>query len=207
MDRNNIKLNRVFCIYATKQMYKTMGRYYNGDISGKFWFAVQGSADISNLINIKETNVYRWYGCNCRVNEPALAYKYFCTNCYDTQDEFLKYALPHMESKSGRPYEEVGIIYYDILADDHLSELEVSLYRLKSQIHKKIMDEFDKIENDLAICNASSGVFDPMLKVFDEIATIQPNEANPDYVARYRLGLQVKYQLVNKGSCYVSCEI
>ena len=66
-----------------------MVRYYNGDISGKFWLAVQGSADISNLISIKETNVYKWYGCNCIVNEPALAYKYYCENCYQTQKDFL----------------------------------------------------------------------------------------------------------------------
>lgn len=184
-----------------------MGRYYNGDISGKFWFAVQGSADISNLIKIKETNVYRWYGCNCRINEPALAYKYFCNNCYSTQEAFLKDALPHMENKYSKPYEEVNEIYYDILADDHLRQLEASLYKLRPKIHTKILDEFDIIENDVSICNASSGVFDRMLKVFDEIVEIQPNEANPDYVARYSLGLQVKYQLLNKGSCYVSCEI
>lgn len=184
-----------------------MGRYYNGDISGKFWFAVQGSADISNLINIKETNVYRWYGCNCRINEPALAYKHFCNNCYTTQEAFLKDALPYMENKYSRPYEEVNQIYYDLLADDHLHDLETSLYKLRSKIHTKLMEEFDKIENDVSICNASSGIFDNMLEVFDEIVKNQPNKANPDYVARYSLGLQVRYQLINKGSCYVLCEI
>ena len=30
-----------------------MGRYYYGDIEGKFWFGVQSSNDINNLINIK----------------------------------------------------------------------------------------------------------------------------------------------------------
>ena len=29
-----------------------MGRYYWGDIEGKFWFGVQSSCDINNLVNI-----------------------------------------------------------------------------------------------------------------------------------------------------------
>ena len=29
-----------------------MGRFYDGDIQGKFWVAVQTSKDISNLMNI-----------------------------------------------------------------------------------------------------------------------------------------------------------
>lgn len=184
-----------------------MVRYYSGDISGKFWLAVQGSGDISNLINVKEINIYKWYGCNCRINEPTLTYKDFCSNCYKTQKEFLKDALPYMENKYSKPYEEVNEIYYDLLADDHLSELEVNLYKLKLKIHPKIIDEFNKIENDVSICHASSGVFESMLKVFDEITEVYQNQANPHYVSRYLLGLQIKYQLVNKGSCYVLCEI
>ena len=184
-----------------------MVRYYSGDISGKFWLAVQGSGDISNLINVKEINIYKWHGCNCIVNEPALLYKDFCSNCYKTQKEFLKDALPYMENKYSKPYEEVNEIYYDLLAEDHLSNLEFNLYKLKLKIHTKITDEFDKIENDVSICHASSGVFENMLKVFDEISKIEPEKANPDYVSRYMLGLQLKYQLVNKGSCYVLCEI
>ena len=29
-----------------------MGRFYNGDIEGKFWFGIQDSYDINNLINV-----------------------------------------------------------------------------------------------------------------------------------------------------------
>ena len=35
-----------------------MGRYYGGDIEGKFWFGVQNSWDISNLVDIKYSVEY-----------------------------------------------------------------------------------------------------------------------------------------------------
>lgn len=184
-----------------------MVRCYSGDICGKFWYAVQGSADISNLLDVKEINIYKWHGCNCIINEPALVYKNFCGNCYQTPEQFLKDALPYMEDKYSKPYQIVNQIYYDLLADDHLSNLEVSLYRLRIVIHPEIIDEFNKIENDVAICNANSGIFNNMMKIFDKITETEPEKANPNYVSRYMLGLQIKYQLVNKGSCYVLCEL
>ena len=42
-----------------------MGRFYSGDIEGKFWFGVQDSDDIKNLVTIKGNNDYSWKVCNC----------------------------------------------------------------------------------------------------------------------------------------------
>ena len=36
----------------TNYEYTYMGRYYWGNIEGKFWFGVQCSSDISNILNI-----------------------------------------------------------------------------------------------------------------------------------------------------------
>lgn len=42
-----------------------MGRYYNGDIEGKFWFAVQSSDDASFFGGEKlEPNYINYYFCN-----------------------------------------------------------------------------------------------------------------------------------------------
>ena len=42
-----------------------MGRFYSGDIEGKFWFGVQDSNDIENLVNITPNIEYAWKACNC----------------------------------------------------------------------------------------------------------------------------------------------
>ena len=44
-----------------------MGRFYNGNISGKFWFGVQSSDDISNLINI-----FKPYLLKYKITKPIL---------------------------------------------------------------------------------------------------------------------------------------
>lgn len=55
-----------------------MGRYYQGDISGKFWFAVQPSNDVENLCNIKGTIDFNWIECGCIVENFNDT---FCKNC------------------------------------------------------------------------------------------------------------------------------
>ena len=35
-----------------------MGRFYSGDINGKFWFGIQGSGDIGELLNVEATHEY-----------------------------------------------------------------------------------------------------------------------------------------------------
>ena len=46
-----------------------MGRYYWGDIEGKFWFGVQSSNDVENLLNItSQPGSLIWHGCGCVVD-------------------------------------------------------------------------------------------------------------------------------------------
>ena len=49
-----------------------MGRYYSGSVEGKFWFGIQPSNDIENLINI-QANAPKllWIGCNCYVEDET----------------------------------------------------------------------------------------------------------------------------------------
>ena len=53
-----------------------MGRYYYGDIEGKFHFGVQSSDDINNLIdNIEHEHEYEWITCVCNVESKEEKYK------------------------------------------------------------------------------------------------------------------------------------
>ena len=42
-----------------------MGRFYNGDIEGKFWFGIQDSDDVKNLVTIDGYVYYSWKVCDC----------------------------------------------------------------------------------------------------------------------------------------------
>ena len=42
-----------------------MGRFYSGDIEGKFWVGIQDSNDVENLVTITPTEEYAWKACNC----------------------------------------------------------------------------------------------------------------------------------------------
>ena len=184
-----------------------MVRKYKGDISGQFWFAMQGSGDISNLIKIKECDMYRWRGCGCIINESALQYLDYCKQCYDCKDDCIVDVWKKTGKDASILYEDAKQICYNIFADDHLAQLENSLICLRSIIDKRILNEVDKVENLPAILNASTGIFDDVLKIYNEIHKTSPSVANPDFVSRYCLGVQIKYRLKTSGSCYVICEL
>ena len=205
---NIIKLNTILANnYEQQQQSITMVRKYKGDISGHFWFAMQGSGDISNLIKIKESDMYRWRGCGCIINESALEYLDYCKQCYDCKDDCIVDVWKKTGKDASILYEDAKQICYNIFADDHLAQLENSLICLRSIIDKRILNEVDKVENLPAILNASSGIFDDVLKIYNEIHKTMPIVANPDFVSRYCLGVQIKYRLKTSGSCYVICEL
>jgi len=185
-----------------------MVRKYAGDISGKFWFAMQGSGDISNLINIKECDMYRWRGCGCSVSEQGLGYLEYCKQCYGSKEACIMDIWNKTGYKTGDDlYEETKQIYYNIFADKHLAQLESSLLLLRNKIDKRILAEIDKVENMKAICDAGSGIFDDMMVVYNQVSKTDPLVANPDHVSRYCLGTQIKYRLKTIGSCYVICDL
>ena len=184
-----------------------MVRKYKGDISGQFWFAMQGSGDISNLIKIKESDMYRWRGCGCIITENALEYLEYCKQCYDCKDDCIVDVRKKTGNEQSILYEDAKQICYNIFADDHLAQLENSLICLRSIIDRRILAEVDKVENTPEIINASSGIFNDALKVYNEIHKTNPVFANPDFVSRYCLGVQIKYRLKTTGSCYVICEL
>ena len=205
---NIIKLNTILANnYEQQQQSITMVRKYKGDISGHFWFAMQGSGDISNLIKIKESDMYRWRGCGCIINESALQYLDYCKQCYDCKDDCIVDVWKKTGKDASILYEDAKQICYNIFADDHLAQLENSLICLRSIIDKRILNEVDKVENKPEIINASSGIFNDVLKVYNEIHKTSPIVANPDFVSRYCLGVQIKYRLKTSGSCYVICEL
>jgi hypothetical protein len=54
-----------------------MGRYYYGNISGKFWFGIQSSLDPQNL-GCTYTNLYEYQICGCICDDKNISY---CMSC------------------------------------------------------------------------------------------------------------------------------
>jgi DNA-directed RNA polymerase beta' subunit len=213
-----------------------MGRFYNGNINGKFWFGVQSSDDISNLININYKEVFQWFGCNCTLQDEDEFQNEYCNVCYNSKDEFMADAIYEMSESDVKPYYTVEQITYDITAAEHLQQLEVSLSKLEQKIHKSIIDAFKEITEDTS--DAFNGVFENVFKIYDELRTTnlqeieieieeeeesvleeeaeeaeeeeeeeEEAEAEEELVARYTLGFQIKQCLIQNGTCYVCCDL
>ena len=91
-----------------------MGRFYSGDIEGKFWFGVQDSDDIKNLVTIKGNNDYSWKVCNCVAEIDDSDY---CRSCYESKNEHIEQAIEEEE------YEDD----YEIMTILELSDSKLTL--------------------------------------------------------------------------------
>jgi hypothetical protein len=184
-----------------------MGRYYNGDISGKFWFGIQDSNDIHNLITMDSYKYYNWKKCGCCADIEGSNY---CNCCYNTLKEHID------DVKNDDDYED-NCLYYEECCQDynidksvHYQELVDSMSELKKEINDEIIEEFDKIPQDDNILDAFTGVFDNSLKLLNslnkEIQEKQEKKKLETLVARYTLGYQIEYCLRKNETCNVSCE-
>ena len=182
-----------------------MGRYYNGDIEGKFWFGIQGSDDIENLISIEPYTFYIWKICNCAANIEDNDY---CSDCYESKNEHIEEAIDEEEYEDGCLYYESGSSGYSLDKETHYNKLLDSMNTLKKNINIKIMEEFDKIEQNDKILNAFTGVFDKIIKVLFKNNFKNEAEKNNQevLVGRYTLGYQIEYCLRTTGSCNINCE-
>ena len=184
-----------------------MGRYYWGDIEGKFWFAVQSSSDISNLIDdISYNESYAWKVCNCSADVWCDNY---CSDCYESKEEHIEAAKEEEEysEEDNLLYTEENTISYDIDRDFHYENLICTLNEIKQHFPAEIMDAFNQIENNDKLLNAFEGAFGKTCDVFE---TLEIEDAKRQdlavLMARYTLGLQIKYCLEQNGDCSVYCE-
>ena len=207
-----------------------MGRFYSGDINGKFWFGIQSSYDINNLLDIEPNVVLEWYGCRCTLH-----------------DDYMKM------DNSENPYYETNEIVYDISSSQYLKPLEEKLNELEQKIHKSLIDAIKEITGDIS--DAFSGVFDNVFAVQqrlineqkkdlvihdveveenlelpseentiinitesdlkqeevvsldDSLHDLSDDSLNEELLARYILGFQIKQHLLTNEYCCVYCEL
>uniref|UniRef100_A0A6C0LVZ7 Uncharacterized protein n=1 Tax=viral metagenome TaxID=1070528 RepID=A0A6C0LVZ7_9ZZZZ len=182
-----------------------MGRFYDGDIQGKFWFGIQDSNDVENLVTIKGNTDYSWKACNCcaEVDED------YCRQCYETKEEHIEAAIEAEEYEDECLYYEDSSQGYIIDKETHYEELVKNMELLKKEIPEKIINEFEKIEQNDKILDAFTGVFNEPTKYINDDDTNTDDNKKQQlrvFLARYTLGYQIEYCLRTTESCNINCE-
>jgi hypothetical protein len=179
-----------------------MGRFYSGDIEGKFWFGLQDSDDIKNLVTINEYVYYSWKSCNCSVQND----EDYCNMCYENEEEHINDVKELNEYEDNCLYYEDNCAGYSLEKSTHYKELVNNMNELKKQIPKEIIESFDKIEQNDEILNAFTKVFNKSIDLINNINNKEKHREISILVARYTLGYQIEYCLRKKDSCHINCE-
>ena len=185
-----------------------MGRFYYGDIEGKFWVGIQSSEDINNLIkNINFKTNYTWKICDCSVENENLTY---CNDCYENEEAHKMEVLKEEDYDSDDTIElcyEDNCIEYLVKKDKHIDELITTMNTLEKEINEEILKEIKNIPQNEDILNAFSGIFDNVTKTLDSIKlNNKEQKKQQEFTCRYLLGYQIKHYLKNNDTCFISCE-
>ena len=201
-----------------------MGRFYWGDIEGRFWFGVQDSDDISNLINLTYISTYSWKCCDCGT-DADINYDKYCNECYDSYEEHKQAIHEDEDTDNGdadthddvyankvvdmseKLYYQNNDISYEIYKDEHYDELLKSLKELEPNLTDKVMQEFANIDHDDKMLNTFEKSFEKAELVFkEEVKNGLIDKSVAKILARYILGTQIKYCLEKNDYCTITCE-
>ena len=180
-----------------------MGRFYNGDIEGKFWFGVQDSDDVENLVTIGSYKYYSWKVCNCSAEIDSANY---CRDCYDCIREHIEAAVEEEEYDDKCLHYEDCSQGYSLDKGTHYEELVTNMENLKKEIPEGVIKFFENIEQNDKILDAFTGVFNDIHKHYDSVENDEERHKLNVLIARYTLGYQIEYCLRTTDSCNINCE-
>ena len=173
-----------------------MGRYYFGDIKGKFWFGVQTSDDAVNLGGHTSDNLMLYFPCNC---ENIYGKKY-CNDCFHCFEDAFEEAKNQgfIDEDANKELEDVLLYesnYVVINFEGHqLKEVQGHIENLfeKIGIHIKkfTMNKDEDYEYDIELSNEDN---------------IQKEEL--ELIARWCLAKQIEQCIIDKGCCEIECEV
>jgi len=176
-----------------------MGRYYNGDIQGKFWFGTQDSLDATNF-GVNPVMQYDYYGCQCCVSDDVTGdedanARLYCSSCYESLEDHLE------KTKEDRDedltYYEGNEVYYDFGLNDLLS-VQKEIKKLEKKVGKymapfTIVDKKEEDEGVQYEYNVPEGV--------------KLKKGELELIARLCLGKQILYCLEKYGTCGFHAEL
>jgi hypothetical protein len=177
-----------------------MGRYYNGTISGKFWFGVQSSRDLSNFKEQpfeEPTELYYYYECGCTVE--CMDYKY-CSNCYKSYKDHYNAYFDNLLYKEDKIKKGKIIAYLTNVIEYNFDDTEIpfiqnKLDELEEEIGIDLINNLEyKINEDDFDYNINWDFIDENNIIFNQ------------NIATWCIGKQVKNALIKNNYCKVLCE-
>ena len=166
-----------------------MGRYYSGEISGKFWFAVQSSND-ADYFGVTYETVITYIVCNCYYDNEE-----YCSACYSSLEEH-KEVIKEEEFKE----EECDKTY-------QISDNEI--------YYEFTYDNIDSVKEQIKVLEFIVGKHMDSYKIMDDENEITYNYKVPEniekneleFIARLCLGKQILYCLEKNNSCTFYAEL
>jgi hypothetical protein len=179
-----------------------MGRYYSGDIEGKFWFGTQDSTDASNF-GVDPLVQYDYQGCqccatddvdDCQTEEELTAL--YCSSCYDSMEDHLEKTEEDRQG-SDKTYYEGNEVYYHF-QESHLDTLKKALGKLEKKVGK-YMAHFVIVDKTADFGGVQYEYHLP------EGVTLKKGEQ--ELLARLCLGRQILFCVEKYGSCGFHAEL
>jgi hypothetical protein len=172
-----------------------MGRYYTGQISGKFWFGIQNSDD-ATYFGKEPDEVYTFYVCSCELHiediDKENKESIYCENCYDSFEE-------HRNDMKDNEYDDTQTW--------HLSESEIR-YSFQESDKEIVQQKIQELEDIVGNYMDSYTIIENDMEIEYEFTVPKnvPNEQIP-LLAKLCLGKQIAYCLEKTGSCSFSAEL
>ena len=120
-----------------------MGRFYHGDIEGKYWFGCQSTYCMEKYGALYDGYELCFGSCSCYV-ERADDGTDFCSDCFDTRDEHLEAINEEADepvSLTTREMEEVRFI----MTRDVFEESKSFIEENKDSTDESIMADVDML--------------------------------------------------------------
>jgi len=170
-----------------------MGRFYTGQIVGKFWFAIQDSFDASHF-GREPDQMFNFYGCSCYVSpdvgEPDETT--YCEDCFDSFEQHIEEMKGNGDDDTKTWYVSESEIKYNFEESD-LDTVKERVCDLEEMVGH-YMDSYTIEENDTEI------------EYSYEVPKDTPDGLLP-LIAKLCLGKQIEYCLEKNGSCSFQAEL
>lgn len=174
-----------------------MGRYYHGDITGKFWFGVQNSDD-AKYFGVEPEFLHEFHECGCHIeiydhDDPRLTDQLYCTDCYSSVEEHRE-AIDYSDEDSTWFLREISFTF----RTENLEILEQKVSLLSRQVGQ-FMEGY-------TILGDKNGEFSYDYTIQEGInSSITPTQR--EQIARLCLGKLIYHCVIEKGECMFYAEL
>lgn len=163
-----------------------MGRYYSGDIGGKFWFAIQDSWD-AEYFGREPEEVYLFHYCSCYAPIDDIGNdKAFCENCFNSFEEHMK------ECEDTKTW--------------HVSDAEAK-FRFEEEDIDDVLSKISELEQSVGKYMESYTIRDSGEIEYIYTLTSDVQKESLPLIARLCLGKQIAYCLEKRGVCTFYAEL